>query len=661
MLEEVQALRQEAHQEQARKEHLERSQNAAELASLADTSAPRQKDLLCFLTCGSVDDGKSTLIGRLLYDTQLLMADQLAELEQVSRRHGTNGKSIDFALLVDGLEAEREQKITIDVAYRFFSTDKRKFIVADTPGHEQYTRNMATGASNADLAVVLIDARKGVLNQTRRHSFIVSLLGIRHVVLAVNKMDLVGYSQEIFDRIVEEYRAFSAELGFETLMPIPMSARFGENVAAQGEAMHWYRGPALIEHLESAEASCDPTLRPFRMPVQWVNRPNMDFRGFSGTIASGSVKPGDPIVVAGSGRISTVTAIVTADGELPRAVAGEAVTLTLADEIDVSRGDVLATADNRPEVSDQFSAHLIWMSDEPLIPSRVYLIKTGARTVGASVTDIKHKIDVDSFSKLAAKTLALNEIGLVNLAIQAPIAFEPYNLSRVGGAFIVIDRITNQTVGAGIIEHSLTRAANIHWQALEVSKTQRARMKSQKPALLWFTGLSGAGKSTIANLVERRLAALGHHTYMLDGDNLRHGLNKDLGFTDADRVENVRRTGEAAKLMVDAGLIVIACLISPFRAERRAVRDSLEPGEFVEVHVSTPLAIAEARDPKGLYKRARQGLITNFTGITSPYEEPQKPEVELDTSTQSAEACAEALISFLQTGGYLQEQVVTHQ
>jgi bifunctional enzyme CysN/CysC len=646
MLEEMQALRQEAHQEQARKEHLERSQNAAKLA------APRQKDLLCFLTCGSVDDGKSTLIGRLLYDTQLLMADQLADLEEVSRRHGTNGKSIDFALLVDGLEAEREQKITIDVAYRFFSTDKRKFIVADTPGHEQYTRNMATGASNADLAVVLIDARKGILNQTRRHSFIVSLLGIRHVVLAVNKMDLIGYSQAIFDQIVEEYRAFSAELGFESVVPIPISARLGENVATRGDAMNWYGGPALIEHLETVDVTRSSALRPFRMPVQWVNRPNMDFRGFSGTIASGSVKPGDPIVVAGSGRTSTVKAIVTADGDLPRAVAGEAVTLTLADEIDVSRGDVLAAADNRPEVSDQFSAHLIWMSDEPLIPSRVYMIKTGARTVGASVTDIRHKIDVDSFSKLAAKTLALNEIGVVNIATQQPITFEPYSSCRTGGAFIVIDRITNQTVGAGIIEHSLRRAANIHWQALEVSKTQRARMKGQKPALLWFTGLSGAGKSTIANLVERRLAALGHHTYMLDGDNLRHGLNKDLGFTDADRVENVRRTGEAAKLMVDAGLIVLACLISPFRAERRAVRESLEPGEFLEVHVSAPLAIAESRDPKGLYKRARQGLIQNFTGIHSPYEEPENPDIKI-TAEMTAEDAAERVVALLYETGHL--------
>jgi bifunctional enzyme CysN/CysC len=646
MLEEMQALRQEAHQEQARKEHLERSQNAAKLA------ASRQKDLLCFLTCGSVDDGKSTLIGRLLYDTQLLMADQLADLEEVSRRHGTNGKSIDFALLVDGLEAEREQKITIDVAYRFFSTDKRKFIVADTPGHEQYTRNMATGASNADLAVVLIDARKGILNQTRRHSFIVSLLGIRHVVLAVNKMDLIGYSQAIFDQIVEEYRAFSAELGFESVVPIPISARLGENVATRGDAMNWYGGPALIEHLETVDVTRSSALRPFRMPVQWVNRPNMDFRGFSGTIASGSVKPGDPIVVAGSGRTSTVKAIVTADGDLPRAVAGEAITLTLADEIDVSRGDVLAAADNRPEVSDQFSAHLIWMSDEPLIPSRVYMIKTGARTVGASVTDIRHKIDVDSFSKLAAKTLALNEIGLVNIATQQPITFEPYSSCRTGGAFIVIDRITNQTVGAGIIEHSLRRAANIHWQALEVSKTQRARMKGQKPALLWFTGLSGAGKSTIANLVERRLAALGHHTYMLDGDNLRHGLNKDLGFTDADRVENVRRTGEAAKLMVDAGLIVLACLISPFRAERRAVRESLEPGEFLEVHVSAPLAIAESRDPKGLYKRARQGLIQNFTGIHSPYEEPENPDIKI-TAEMTAEDAAERVVALLYDTGHL--------
>lgn len=652
MLEQVQALRQEARHERVQEEHQEISQNAATLMLLADPSAARQKDLLCFLTCGSVDDGKSTLIGRLLYDTRLLMADQLADLEQVSRRHGTDEQNIDFALLVDGLEAEREQKITIDVAYRFFSTEKRKFIVADTPGHEQYTRNMATGASNADLAVVLVDARKGVLNQTRRHSFIVSLLGIRHLVLAVNKMDLVGYSQAVFDEIVQEYRAFSADLGFASFVPIPISARLGENVAARSETMQWYRGPALIEHLETVDASNDPALRPFRMPVQWVNRPNMDFRGFSGTIASGAVKPGDRIVVANSGRTAKVRAIVTADGELPLASAGEAVTLTLDEEIDVSRGDVLAAADDRPEVSDQFSAHLIWMSDEPLIPGRLYLIKTGSRTVGASVTDIKHRIDVDSFSKLAAKTLSLNEIGSVNIATQAPIAFEPYSVSRTGGAFIIIDRITNQTVGAGVIEHGLRRAANIHWQALEVNKNQRARMKGQKPALLWFTGLSGAGKSTIANLVEQRLAAMGRHTYVLDGDNLRHGLNKDLGFTDADRVENVRRTGEAAKLMVDAGLIVIACLISPFRAERSAIRESLDPGEFVEVHVSTPLAVAESRDPKGLYKRAREGLIQNFTGIHSPYEEPENPEITL-TAEMKAEEAAEKVVSFLQDAGYL--------
>ncbi len=612
-----------------------------------------QKDLLRFLTCGSVDDGKSTLIGRLLYDTKLLFEDQLASLERDSKKHGTTGADIDFALLVDGLEAEREQGITIDVAYRFFATDRRKFIVADTPGHEQYTRNMATGASNADVAVILIDARKGVLTQTRRHSFIVSLLGIRHVVLAVNKMDLVDFSKEVFDRILADYRSFADALGFETLVPIPLSARFGDNVIERGEALGWYEGPTLLAHLETVEAARDTASGPFRMPVQWVNRPDLDFRGFSGTIASGTVRPGDPVVAAGSGRTSRVKAIVTYDGPRDAAVAGEAVTLTLDDEIDISRGEVIAAAEDRPEVSDQVSAHLIWMHDERLIPGRTYLIKSGARTVAATVTDIKHKIDVNSFQKLAAKTLDMNEVGVVNIATQEPIAFEPYATNRTMGGFIVVDRLSNLTVGAGMIDFGLRRATNIHWQALDVTKAVRAGLKGQRPVLLWFTGLSGAGKSTIANLVEKRLASLGRHTYLLDGDNVRHGLNRDLGFTAADRVENIRRVAEAAKLMVDAGLIVLASFISPFRAERQMARELFEPGEFIEIFVDTPLAVAEERDPKGLYKRARAGEIKNFTGLDSPYEAPETPDLRLEGGAAAADALAEAVIAHLDRGGYL--------
>jgi bifunctional enzyme CysN/CysC len=612
-----------------------------------------QKDLLRFLTCGSVDDGKSTLIGRLLYDTKILFEDQLATLERDSRKHGTVGEDIDFALLVDGLEAEREQGITIDVAYRFFATDKRKFIVADTPGHEQYTRNMATGASNADVAVILIDARKGVLTQTRRHSFIVSLLGIRHVVIAVNKIDLVDYGQEVFSRIVADYQAFAAELGFETMTPIPLSARFGDNVMDRSGRMPWYAGPTLLAHLETIDVTRDLAAAPFRMPVQWVNRPNLNFRGFSGTVASGSASVGDAVVVAGSGRTSKVREIVTLGGPKPRAVAGEAVTLTLDDEVDVSRGDIIADASNRPQVSDQFSAHVIWMSDEKLIPGRPYLIKIGTRTVSASVTEIKHKVDVNSFHKLAAKTLDLNEVGVVNLSLQDPIAFEPYAVDKTLGGFIVIDKLSNLTVGAGMIDFGLRRATNIHWQAVDVNKEVRARLKGQRPVLLWFTGLSGAGKSTVANLVETRLASLGRHTYLLDGDNVRHGLNRDLGFTDADRVENIRRVAEAAKLMVDAGLIVIASFISPFRAERQMARELLEPGEFVEIYVDTPLSVAEERDPKGLYKRARDGQIKNFTGIDSPYEPPENSEIVLSGGAVEADALADQVIAHLRDHGYL--------
>jgi bifunctional enzyme CysN/CysC len=612
-----------------------------------------EKDLLRFLTCGSVDDGKSTLIGRLLFDTKLLMEDQLANLERDSRKHGTVGEDIDFALLVDGLEAEREQGITIDVAYRFFATDKRKFIVADTPGHEQYTRNMATGASTADLAVILIDARKGVLTQTRRHSFIASLLGIRNIVLAVNKIDLVDYSQEVFDQIVADYQAFAAGLNFGAITPIPLSARFGDNVMARSANLGWYTGATLVEHLESVPVGTAAADAPFRMPVQWVNRPNLNFRGFAGTICSGTVHQGGEIVVCGSGRTSRIRSIVTADGELASASAGAAVTVTLEDEVDISRGDVLADATQRPEISDQFAAHVIWMSDEQLNPGRSYWIKIGTKTVAASFTEIKHKIDVNNFSKLAAKTLELNEVGLVNLSTQEPIAFEPYATNKTMGGFIVIDRLSNLTVGAGMIEFGLRRATNIHWQALDVSKELRASAKGQKPVVLWFTGLSGAGKSTIANLVEKRLASMGKHTYLLDGDNVRHGLNRDLGFTEADRVENIRRVAETAKLMVDAGLVVLASFISPFRAERNMAREALEPGEFIEIFVDTPLEVAEKRDPKGLYGRARAGLIKNFTGIDSPYEAPEHPELVLAGGTRDPSDLAEEVVAHLQAKGYL--------
>ena len=616
--------------------------------------AHQTKSLLRFITCGSVDDGKSTLIGRLLYDSRQIFEDQLAQLEADSKRVGTQGSNIDFALLVDGLTAEREQGITIDVAYRFFATDRRKFIVADTPGHEQYTRNMVTGASTADLAVILIDARKGVLTQTRRHSFLVSLMGIRHVVLAVNKMDLVGYDQSVFDAIVADYAAFAEQVGLKNVLAIPLSGLAGDNIAAKSDATPWYAGPALMEHLETVELDADRLqARPFRMPVQWVNRPNLDFRGFSGLIASGVVRPGDAVRVEPSGRTSTVARIVTKDGDLDEAVAGQSVTLTLADEVDCSRGDILATATSAPEVADQFETTVVWMADEPLLPGRPYLLKIGARTVSAQITEIKHEINVNTLEERAAKSLPLNGIAVCNLSLDRPIGFDPYSEVPDTGGFILIDRMTNATVGAGMIRFALRRSQNIHWQALDVTKASRASDLGQKPAVIWFTGLSGAGKSTIANLVEKKLRFEGKHTYLLDGDNVRHGLNRDLGFTDADRVENIRRVGEVAKLMLDAGLIVLTAFISPFRSERRLARELLGPGEFFEVHVDTPLAVAEARDVKGLYAKARSGALKNFTGVDSPYEAPEQPEIVVDTASMTPEQAAEMIVERLRLGGYL--------
>jgi bifunctional enzyme CysN/CysC len=615
--------------------------------------AHEHKSLLRFITCGSVDDGKSTLIGRLLYESKMIFEDQLATLEADSKKVGTQGGDLDFALLVDGLAAEREQGITIDVAYRFFSTDKRKFIVADTPGHEQYTRNMVTGASTADVAIILIDARKGILTQTRRHSYIASLLGIRKVVLAINKMDLMGYEQETFDTIVDEYRDFAQQIGLDDFTPIALSALKGDNILEASDAMPWYHGPTLMGFLEEVEIDEDVQQRPFRLPVQWVNRPNQDFRGFAGLIASGTVQVGQRLRSLPSGKQSTVTRIVTMDGDLPRAVAGQSVTVTLADEIDISRGDILVPADEPAGVADQFQATLIWMHEEPMLPGRPYLLKLGTQTVTASLAHPKYKVNVNTLEHLAAKQLELNEIGVCNLNLDRAIAFDPYAENRETGGFILIDRITNDTVGAGLIQFALRRSENIHWQALDVNKQARATQKNQTASVLWFTGLSGAGKSTIANLVEKKLHALGRHTYLLDGDNVRHGLNKDLGFTDADRVENIRRVAEVSKLMVDAGLIVLVSFISPFRAERRMARDLLQPGEFIEVFVDTSLAEAEKRDPKGLYKKARRGEIKNFTGIDSPYEAPEHAEIHLDTTKQTSEQAADAIIEQLRVRGVL--------
>ncbi|MEY3136760.1 MAG: hypothetical protein RL580_492 [Pseudomonadota bacterium] len=612
-----------------------------------------RKSLLRFITCGSVDDGKSTLIGRLLYESKTIFEDHWRTLTRDSARVGTRQGQIDFALLVDGLAAEREQGITIDVAYRFFSTHRRKFIVADTPGHEQYTRNMVTGASGADLAVVLVDGRKGVLVQTRRHSFLVSLLGIRHVVLAVNKMDLVDFDEQRFNAIVDDYRAFATRIGLGDVTALPLVAVDGDNIVERSTRMPWYQGPTLIQCLEQVDVESDVAHRPLRMPVQWVNRPNAEFRGFAGSIASGIARVGDAVRVLPSGRTTRIQRIVTADGDLQEASAGRAVTLTLEDEVDVSRGDVIAAAAAAPESATQFQATIIWMHDEPLLPARSYLLKIGSVTANATMMPIRHRINVNTLEKLAAETLELNDIGVCELQVDRPVVFEPYTDSRTLGGFILIDRLTFNTVGAGLLSFALRRAQNLHWQALDVTKPLRAVLKGQKPAVLWLTGLSGAGKSTIANWVEKRLAAEGRHTYLLDGDNVRHGLNKDLGFTEQDRVENIRRVSEVARLMVDAGLIVLVSFISPFRAERGAARALFAEGEFLEIFVDTSLAEAERRDVKGLYGKARRGELKNFTGIDSPYEAPETPELRIDTQQMSAEQAADLIVEQMRRRGLL--------
>ncbi|MDB5580890.1 MAG: sulfate adenylyltransferase, large subunit [Bradyrhizobium sp.] len=615
--------------------------------------AQEKKDLLRFITCGSVDDGKSTLIGRLLYEGKMLLDDQLDSLKSESARVGTQGGDLDFALLVDGLSAEREQGITIDVAYRFFATDKRKFIVADTPGHEQYTRNMATGASTADLAIILADVHRSseLLTQTRRHSYICSMLGIRHIVLAVNKMDLVQYDQGVFEAYTAKYMAFAKELGLAQVECIPLSALRGDNVVAPSSHMPWYRGPALLPYLETVEFGREASSRPLRMPVQWVNRPNAEFRGFAGTITSGAVKTSDRIKVLPSAQEATIARIVTQDGDLETAVHGQAVTLVLDREIDVSRGDVICAADAPVAIADQFVAHLLWMAPEELLPGRSYLMKTGTSTALATVTALKHKVSINTLEHTAAKTLHLNEIGLCNLSLDKLVAFEPYGESRDLGSFILIDRITNQTIGMGLIDFALRRASNIHWQSLEVSGAARAAQKGQKAAVIWFTGLSGSGKSTIAAALEKRLFSLGRHTYVLDGDNVRHGLNRDLGFTDVDRVENIRRVAEVSRLMIDAGLLILVSFISPFRSERDAARSLMGDGEFIEVFVDAPLEVCEARDPKGLYRKARRNELMNFTGIGSAYEAPEHPDVHLETANLSVEAAVEELIAILEARG----------
>ena len=614
------------------------------------------KTLLRFITCGSVDDGKSTLIGRLLYESKLVFEDHLAALEADSKKVGTQGDEIDFALLVDGLAAEREQGITIDVAYRFFSTERRKFIVADTPGHEQYTRNMVTGASTADLAIVMIDARKGVLTQTRRHSYLVSLLGIRKIVLAINKLDLVEYSEDVYDAIEADYRAFATEIGLTDIVCIPMAALRGDNIIEPSPNTPWYRGPTLVGYLETVEIDEESRAKPFRMAVQWVNRPDLDFRGFAGQIVGGIVRPGDRFRVVPSGSTSTVARIVTADGDLSEAVAGQSVTITLTDEIDVSRGDVLAAADDPPGGADQFEAQIVWMGEHEMLPGRQYLMKIGARTANVALDHPKYKVNVNTLEHTATKTLELNEIGVCNIHVDRPIAFDAYTDNRDMGGFIIIDRMTNTTVGAGLIHFALRRADNVHWQAVEVDQAAHARLKGHRPCVVWFTGLSGAGKSTIADTVERKLHADGRHTYLLDGDNIRHGLNRDLGFTDADRVENIRRVAEVAALMIDAGLIVLVSFISPFRAERQLARERVGSDDFLEVYVDTPLEVAEARDVKGLYQKARRGELPHFTGVDSPYEPPEHPDLRVDTTTMSAEHAAELVIDALRRSGHLDGQ-----
>ena len=612
------------------------------------------KGLLRFITCGSVDDGKSTLIGRLLFESKLLFEDQLASIEADSKKYGTQGGDMDFALLVDGLAAEREQGITIDVAYRFFSTDKRKFIVADTPGHEQYTRNMVTGASNADAAILMVDARHGIMTQTRRHSFLMSLMGMRRIIVAINKMDLVDYSKARFDEIAEEYREFAKQLGLENITFIPMSALKGDNVIEHSAKMPWYHGTTLMGYLETVEVDDERLQRnPFRMAVQWVNRPNLDFRGFTGMISSGVIAPGDEIRVQPSGSTSKVSRIYTYDGDLEQAVAGQSVTLLMEDEIDISRGDIISGVDSPAQTADQFETSLVWMHDEPLLPGRPYLMKLGTQTVSATVTDIKYQVNVNTLEHTASKQLDLNAIGVCTLSLNKAVAFDPYKENQDTGGFILIDRMTNNTVGAGMLNFALRRSQNIHMQHVDIGKLQRAEAKVQKPAVLWFTGLSGAGKSTIANLVEQKLYAQGQHTYLLDGDNVRHGLNRDLGFTDADRVENIRRVSEVAKLMVDAGLIVLTAFISPFRSERRMARDLLDEGEFIEIFVDTPLDVAEERDPKGLYKKARRGELQNFTGIDSAYEAPESAEIHLHTEKMQPEEAADAVIKALRERGLI--------
>ena len=606
----------------------------------------QNKSMLRFITCGSVDDGKSTLIGRLLYDSKMIFEDQLAALENDSRRVGTQGQDIDFALLVDGLAAEREQGITIDVAYRFFATEKRKFIVADCPGHEQYTRNMVTGASTADCAVILIDARKGVLVQTRRHSFLCQQLGIRNLVLAVNKMDLIDYDETKFNAIVSDYAKFAESIGIESFTAVPISGLAGDNITSRSDNTGWYGGPVLIDLLETMQISNTASQKkPFRMPVQWVNRPNLDFRGFSGLIASGTVKPGDELRSLPSGKTSTVKSVVTMDGELDEAVAGQSITITLEEEIDCSRGDVLATADDPPQVADQFETTIVWMDDEPLVVGRGYWLKLGTQMVSVTIAEPKYEIDVNTMEHLASQTLNLNQIGVCEITTDRRIVFDPYTENRALGGFILIDKITNHTVGAGMLHFSLRRSQNVHWQPTDITRDHHASMKNQTPRVLWFTGLSGSGKSTIANEVEKKLALMNRHTFLLDGDNVRHGLNKDLGFTESDRIENIRRIGEVAKLMTDAGLIVLTAFISPFRADRQLVRDMIDGGEFIEIHVDTPLEVAEARDVKGLYKKAREGKLKNFTGIDSPYEPPESPEIRVNTVEMTPEEAADHIIA----------------